>query len=30
MNMLRKGLLDSKLPVTADHNRDFFIGRNPA
>jgi 4-hydroxy-tetrahydrodipicolinate synthase len=29
MNMLRKGLLDSGLPATRDHNREFFVGRNP-
>lgn len=29
MNMLRKGLSDSGLPVTKDHNREFFVGRNP-
>lgn len=29
MNMLRKGLIDSQLPVTKDHNREFFIGRHP-
>lgn len=27
MNMLRKGLTDSGLPVTKDHNREFFAGR---
>ena len=30
MNLLRKGLVDSKLPVTPDHNREFFTGRHPA
>jgi 4-hydroxy-tetrahydrodipicolinate synthase len=30
MNLLRKGLVDSGLEPTADPNRDFFVGRNPA
>jgi 4-hydroxy-tetrahydrodipicolinate synthase len=27
MNLLRDGLIKSGLPVTADRNRDFFVGR---
>ena len=30
MRMLRKGLVDAELPVTADTDDAFFVGRNPA
>ena len=29
MRLLRQGLVKAGLPVTEDHDREFFIGRNP-